>query len=151
MSMQDLFAWAEGGDQGTEHVLPSAAAIVTDRSNTSPYAVTGDPVIDYASAGELVFSLFRGDLVAFGEFAFTDRAAGDRRGPRDRIAFTLGRDGSAVMTLLSWGGSRHPLEQVVVEDGPREGTFLRGYVDRDFAGAALVTMSFDRATRPRLR
>lgn len=152
MSVADLFEWVDS-DQGPfrEPVLPSAVAIVRDKSNRSPYHTGSDPVLDYAAAGEVVFAGYEDKIVGVGRFAFTDRQRGDRTGPQDRITFEIDRDGGARMRLLDWGGVVRELTRVVVEDGPYEGTFLRGYFDRGFDGAGLVTMSFDRGWRTRLR
>ncbi|MEM9042896.1 MAG: hypothetical protein AAGD33_23670 [Actinomycetota bacterium] len=146
--LDQLFAWAEADDDpGYDNVLPSAVAIVRDRSNRSPYRINGgsDPVVDYAAAGEVVFNYDDDKLIGTGQFAFTDRSENGRVGPRDWIRFEIDRDGSARMRLLSWGNAERELTRVVIEDGPFEGTFLRGYYDRGVDGAGLVTMSFDRA------
>jgi hypothetical protein len=153
-TLDDLFIWVDKGDPTAPHVLTSAVAVVRDRSNPSPYRLAGGPAVrDYAAAGEVVFHLDpRTDgLRGAGNFAFTDRQAGDRVGQKDLIEFRIERNGSATMKLLTWGGEVRELVDVVIEDGPLEGTFLRGYFDRGISGAGLVTMSFDRAIAPYIR
>jgi hypothetical protein len=151
MALNELFEWAEQQTPALRNVVPAAVAIVRDKSNISPYRIAGDPVLDYAAAGEAIFRYRRGRLVGWGRFAFTDRQDDGRIGRQDLIEFEIDRDGSARMRLHSWGGSVRELTEVVVENGPFEGTFFRGYFDRGVSGAGLVTMSFDRAQETTVR
>lgn len=139
---------ADHGSQW-QPIIWSSIAKAKDRFNPVPDTHAWDG----SACGELnlIRSDDRNSLQGWASMVFSDRVSGDRTGPRDRWRVEISSNGEVEITLLEWAPDRpFRLARVSFFEGDRGGQFMTGLLNES-NGVSVVSMSFDRGLRPKLR
>lgn len=127
----------------------SSIASAKDRNNPVPdtrgadHAACGQVFLTRTSDGEW--------LEGWATMIFSDRGSGTETGPRDRWRIEISRDQEVRITLIDWvPNSPFTLTDVSFFDGSRGGQFMTGFLNEG-NGASVISMSFDRGVRTRIR